>query len=305
MRRLNNALCATLKIVMAFVCLASFTTKNAHAANAMFQVSPMHQIISLTPGETYYGTFKVTNPEQSDADFYYQLSVLPFHVDDSYEVIFENNGDYNQIVDWLQLEWNEGTIPPNETHQIRFKINVPEDAPAGGQYAAIKVSSKLGTADDGGVSIQNRYEIAHIIYAEVAGETKRQGDITDVSVPSFLFSGNITGSARIKNTGNVHSNVASTLQVFPLFSKEEVFTNEEDPKIGTILPETERTTVLTWEETPSIGIFHVIYNVEYEGVESKVDKMVIVCPLWLLFLIILALFLLIFKIFWGKKKAKD
>lgn len=57
-----------------------------------------------------------------------------------------------------------------------------------------------------------------------------------MNVPSFLFSGKITGSAMISNEGNVHSQAVSTLQVFPLFSNEEVFTNEEDPKKSWVMP---------------------------------------------------------------------
>ena len=94
------------------------------------------------------------------------------------------------------------------------------------------------------------------------------------------------------------------MQIFPLFSSEEVFTNEEEPKETWIMPERTVFSSVKWDGTPSVGIFHVIYNVEYEGVESKVDKLVIVCPLWLLFLILLAIFLLIFRILSAKKKDK-
>ncbi|MBQ1528169.1 hypothetical protein IIZ77_00805 [Candidatus Saccharibacteria bacterium] len=94
------------------------------------------------------------------------------------------------------------------------------------------------------------------------------------------------------------------MQIYPLFSGEEVFANEEEPKETWVMPEKNLYSSVTWENTPSVGIFRVIYNVEYEGVESKVDKMVIICPLWLLFLIILAIFLIIFRI-WSGKKNKE
>ena len=230
--------------------------------------------------------------------------MAPFRIDDENSVRFENNGDYNQIVDWIKLETTEGVIAPNETHTIKFTIDVPEDTPAGGQYATIVTRTKKDPSVDNSMNIQNVFEISHLIYGDVAGETIRKGNISDVSVSSFLMSGKITGNAMIENIGNVHADASQVMQVFPLFSNEEAFTNEENPKNALIMPGQKRATSLSWDETPSIGIFHVIYKVNFEGVESKVDKMVIVCPLWLLFLIILAIFLLIFRLLSAKKKDK-
>ncbi len=277
------------------------------SAQVAFQISPMNQKITLVPGERYYGTFKVTNPATAQYSFAYKATAGPFTVDADYNPVYENNGDYNQIVDWTTIVNDSGVIAPNDTAIIEFYVDVPEDAPAGGQYVAITVASDPDydpTAETGGIALHAKYAIAHLVYGEVAGETVRGGEVNNISVPSFLFSGDITGTATIKNTGNVHSDAIYTLKVLPLFSDEEFYTNEEDPYTNTILPSATRSTTLTWDGTPFAGIFHVIYNVEYEGVESKVDKYVIVCPLWLLFLILLALFLIIFKIIWGKKKEK-
>lgn len=271
-------------------------------ANMAFSVAPMNQRISLEPGETYYGTFKITNPATSAYEFYYKASVSPFRVSEEYEPKFENNGDYNQIVDWIHVENDTGVIRPNETIVVRFTIEVPSNAPAGGQYAAIKITSAKEDETNEGINIDVDYEIAHIVYAEVAGETVRKGEVNSVSVPSFLFSGKIYGTSTIKNIGNVHSDASYTLQVFPVFSNEEIYTNEENPSTKIILPDTTRTVTTAWDQTPSIGIFHVIYNVEFEGVNQKVDKMVIVCPFWLLFIIAVIIFLIIFKILSGKKE---
>ena len=294
-----------LSLTLLGIAILGFTLLRAEIAKASsFSVSPMFQNVSLVPGETYYGTFKITNPNTNTTDFYYVLSVQPFFHNEANEAVFENNDDYNQIVNWINLEQDSGVIKANSTEEVKFSINVPEDVPAGGQYAAIMVSSAENNSTAGGVNLDTKYQISHLIYADVAGETVRKGEIDDVRVPGFLLSGNITGNAKITNKGNVHSRATQTLQVFPLFSNEEVFTNEENPDSVFIMPESTRLSFVEWKETPSIGIFHVIYNVEYEGVESKVDKIVIICPLWLLFLILLAIFLLIFRILSAKKKDK-
>ena len=302
MSKLSNKLKTIIATLVATL-LAFFTAAPAQAIG-QFAIYPMYQQITLTPGEAYTGNFEVINPGDNTIDFRYTVGIKPFSVEGLDDLSFTTNGDYNQIVDWIELSRTEGIIAPNDTQEVRFTINVPENAAAGGQYAAIIVTSEEYRLDNSAVDLREKYEASHLIYAEVAGETVRKGKIDNINVPSFLMSGNITGSATITNEGNVHSEAVHTLQVFPLFSKEEVYTNEENPKSSWIMPGNTAFTSISWEETPSIGIFHVIYNVEYEGVESKVDKLVIVCPLWLLFLILLALFLIIFKIFWGKKKDK-
>ena len=263
-------------------------------ADSEFSVSPMTQKIILTPGENYRGTFEIVNPISNNHTFYYKTSVEPFFVDENHDAIFENNGDYNQIVNWITLDSEIGEVEPNHTVPVNFTIDVPENAPAGGQYFTIKVTSnEEDTPTTEGISIKNVVSIAHLIFAEVAGATTRTGEITDAEVPSFLLSGNISASSTVKNTGNVHDTAKYTLQVFPLFSSEEVYTNEENPTEKNIMPERELYSKIEWTDTPAVGIFNVIYTVEFEGITTQVSKLVIKCPIWLLFIIIFAIIMLI------------
>ena len=296
-------------IALFAVCLTGLTVKPVFAEDeydisSSYSLSPMNQKISLIPGERYYGTFKITNPAENEYSFAYETEVSPFYVDEDYQIIYENNGDYNQIVDWITIENPSGVVVPNSTTIVRFYVDVPENAPAGGQYATIIVRPSDHDESARGVNIKQKYNIAHVIYAEVAGETVRRGEFNSISVPSFLFSGNISGAASIKNVGNVHSDAVYALQIFPLFSSEEVYTNEEDPLVSTIMPEATRTTILTWGETPMVGVYHVIFTAKFEDVVNSVDKYVIVCPLWLLLVILSIIVLIIIKII-SKKARKD
>ena len=296
-------------MLVAIVAITGAFSKTVFA-DSEFSVSPMTQRIVLTPGEKYRGTFDVVNPSSNTRNFYYRLDAEPFYVNDDHEAVLENNGDYNQIVDWIVFDKNDGVVKPNSSETIHFTIDVPYTAPAGGQYATIRVTNSENSEEvSGNLNLQNVLSIAHLIYAEVAGDTKIEGEITDADVPSFLLSGNIVGKSVVKNTGNVHGIAKYTMQVFPIFSSEEVYTNEEQPEEKTVMPERKLYHETVWNETPPVGIFNVIYTVEFEGVTTQVSKMVIICPIWLLFIII---FVIIALVIWivmkirskGNKKAR-
>lgn len=263
-------------------------------AKTSISLSPLNASLILNPGDKYEGSFSVINQAQNDEDLSYKAEVIPYYVNEDYSVTNEPNS-YTQITDWISITPKSGTITPNNSQTIHYSINVPHDAPAGGQFAAIRVSvdssnskktdedsSNVRTAAGIGVS----YGMAYLIYAEIAGTSVHQGEIMDASVPSFMLSGNIIGSSSIKNTGNVHSKAKYTLQVFPLFSDEEIYTNEEKPQTKTILPDRTLYNETIWADTPAFGIFNVVYTVEFEGVTEQVSKMVIKCPIWFLFIII-------------------
>ena len=300
--RLKATLITTLGIISAFLINIGLPVKTF--ADFALTVSPMTQRISLTPGETYYGTFLVSNPSTSTSTLNYTLEIEPFTIDAENHAEYKDNGNYTLMKDWIALKKTEGTLEPNEKNEVEFSITVPKTAPAGGQYASIIVRSATGTDPGSGVNIQASYGSAHLIYAEVAGETVRNGTINYSNLSSFLFSGQITGGAEVTNNGNVHANAIHTLQVFPLFSDEEYYTNAEEPQENLIMPGGTRYTSVKWDNTPAIGIFRVVYTVEFEGVKDSLSKLVIICPVWLLFIIAVVIFLLVFKFIFRKKKAE-
>lgn len=260
-------------------------------------MSPMYQSMVIDPGETQEASFRISNPSSATADMYYEISVEPFYVDEKGEITYQNKSEMNEIVDWIRIETpSEGKIEPNGVTEVIFAVDVPRSAPAGGQYFSVMVTETdiPATADGDGESsekgqsttIKEIYKMAHLVYVEVTGNVIKQGEINNVNVPSFFLSGGITGSASVKNTGNVHSYATYTMQVFPLFSDEEIYTNEESPEEVLILPDRTSYHMTTWEQTPEVGIFNVIYTVKFGDSMSQVKKMVIKCPLWLLFLIV-------------------
>jgi len=296
-KKFSTILASFLAVAICSFCVAG----NVFAGS--FSVSPMSENVALAPGDTYYGSFMVYNSPDSGGDFTFESKITPFsEKDETGNVQLEAYKNYSLMTDWITILNGEGTIAPGEKQIVNYTINVPNDAPAGGQYASIIVRSATSDSVDGTINIQQIFQIGYLIYADIAGETTHSGEIESLDVPSFLLSGNISGTATIRNDSNVHEAGEIVMQVFPLFSNEEVFTNEEDPTTTLVMPEATRMKTVAWDNTPDVGIYNVKFTAKFQGITQTVEKVVIKCPIWLLFIIIFAV---IFLIFWLVMKSKN
>lgn len=272
--------------------------------DTVMTISPPSQKLILTPGEDYEGSISVSNSSNAKYDLEYSVVVgsLNYGKDEEGKTDYEDLDvdeitGYNQIMNWIELKKKSGVIAKGDREVIPFVIHVPENAPAGGQYATIIVQDDSVRATGGeGVAIESAIRFASNIYATIAGETEDKGVIVENNIPSFLLSNSLPAVSLVKNDGNVHTDAKYTLQVWSIFSDEEVCTNEEKEegsrieggKTSLIMPGTERYHTQTCY-LPSIGVYRAKQTVTIFGEESVVEKMVIFCPLWLLFLILFAI----------------
>ena len=287
-----------------------FAFADEELSDSIMTISPPRQKIVLVPGEVFEGSIKVSNSIDSKSDLKYSVTVGSFNLvkdengkADYDDVDSDTITSYNQIMEWIKLGKESGTIKPNESDTVPFTITVPSDAPAGGQYATIIVQNDTNQDDKGsdGVNIQNIVRFASNIFAEVAGETRKEGQILENTIPAFVLSNPLSASSTVKNDGNVHTDAKYSLQVWPLFSDEEICTNKEKPSESMIMPETERLHV---EECnlPAVGIYRAKQTVEIFGEKSVMEKTVFMCPLWLLFLIV---FVIVALVIWIVTKTKN
>lgn len=264
------------------------------------QISPVRLDLDLEPGTTSTGTFEVQNTGLKAYDFV--LGVDPYSVtDENYSIDSETRTAYTDIVDWITFSQNEGHVEPNQNQEITVTVTVPDDVPAGGQYAMIYAEMvRDDELESTGVAVNHR--VALLVFSEVEGNTRREGQVLETKIPSILFNPPITATSLVENTGNVHATAYYTLQVFPLFGDEEVYTNEENPATLTILPETQRFNSISWDGAPQLGIFRVRETVTILDDTQTIEKIVFLCPIWFLFLILLIIF---FVIFWLVSRARS
>lgn len=267
--------------------------------NNTFTVLPMSQRFSLVPGKTIEGSIKIVNPADAAGDFHYKTSIMPYGVvGNEYTADLSTETGYTAITKWIKIDEPTGKVAPNETKEIKFTITVPEDAPAGGQYAAIAVSSDESTAASDGVTVQNIFELASVVYAEVAGETRREGEVIENNIPGFVMTPPVKVSALISNRGNIHEDATIVLKVSDFFTGRVILPTEENKGEYSeiVMPGTERYTEREIDNLPALGVFKVSQTIYYEGVASEEEREIIICPIWFMALVILTIVTLIITI---------
>lgn len=256
----------------------------------LFSVLPMSQRFSLEAGHTYSGSITISNSVNATEDFSYIVSVAPYSViNESYATDFVTASPYTQITNWITIENPTGTLSPNEHRAVNFTITVPENASAGGQYAALVVGENDNTiASNENVSVTNILELASVVYADVTGITTRNGVILDNTFPKFSFDNHITVSATIENKGNVHSDAIIAINVVNLVTGETIFPTIEgrDKFVEIIMPETTRLVTRSIDNLPPLGAVKISQTVYFNDIVSENQHTVIICPLWFIALVI-------------------
>ena len=258
----------------------------------MFTILPMSQRFSLKPGETYEGSITVVNPVDATEDFAYKASIVPYGVSgEDYQADLVTDSDHTMVAKWIKLEEPTGKVKPNESKKINFTITVPENAPAGGQYAAITVTSDNDAKDGDGDTVQNVFEIASIIYGTVAGETKHEGKVEENNVPGFVVNPPVKLTAKLTNSGNVHADATFVITVSDFFTGHVILpTEENDGEYNEIImPDTTRVVEREINNLPALGVVKVNQTIYYNGEMSTVEKNVIICPIWFMILVAVTL----------------
>lgn len=258
-----------------------------------FTIMPMSQQVNLTPGEATSGEITIVNPSDATEDFHYKVNVSPYGViGENYQADLVTETGRNEIVQWITIEEPTGVVKPNEAKKVKYTINTPANAAAGGQYAAITVSSDSNQEQTSGVAVSNIFEMASIIYGKVSGNIVRGGKILENNIPGFVAVTPIEVNSLLENTGNMHEVATVVLKVTDFFTGNVIYpTGDETGEFNEIvMPETTyKSSRNITNNLPALGIVKVSQTIYYNGDASTAEKDVIICPIWFILLVIAAI----------------
>lgn len=286
-----------------------FHTEDAVASQVYLNVTPVSFHYTLDPGDSQSGNFLVSN--KGDKTIYYEAKAVPYYAteeDGNMKVFYDQKSSHTEIADWVTFENQSGQIEPGSSAEIKFTIDVPSDAHGGGQYAALIVSnSSENPRETGGISISEVANIGPVVYAKINGDIVTKGEIISHDIQGFRFEPPISATSIVKNEGNVHAEAIYTMRVYPLFSDESIYSNEERPASITVLPGATRYYSVTWtadKGAPSIGVYKVKSEVQMFDQFSTLEKIVIICPMWVMITVGAFIVALIFWIIIRVKSRK-
>lgn len=302
MKKITKKLSIITALLLSFVfSLPVSAAKDDELPDTYISMSPVNETLTLNPGSTYSGELTVANIGAKSFD--YELSAKPFSVSDkNYSLNYGEETKYTEISKWISFDIPGGHLEPNSTKKIKYNINVPSKVTPGGQYVALTATTTTKEDTQSGASFTIGKSVAMILYVTIPGDLNHSGNIIENKIPQFFFAPPISVNSLISNNGNVHEDAEYILEVRSFFNNDIVYSNAEAPLTHTIFPESERYETVTWEQAPQLGIFKVKQTINYLGQTSVEEKIVFICPLWLIFLVLFIIFL---AIFWIRSRIKD
>jgi hypothetical protein len=245
MKKLPKQKLITISLALILFLTAFFLTKKIQAQTILpLTVAPARQELLVDPGETTAIVLKFLN--QGEVPVSGLLKVADFIVEDKEgsPTFLEDETYFSSrfaAASWVELPYDRITIAAKDKVTIQAKINVPQDAQAGGRYFAIffepggRVTESLGEETEAETPVTIR--LAGLVYLRVAGPIEENAYLTQLTTPRFLEYGPIPVTTEIENQGNYHIRPQGTVTLTSIFGKK---VDEEILREQNIFPETSR-----------------------------------------------------------------
>lgn len=283
-------------------------SSSASESSSWIQVSPVSARVILKPGSELDYSIIVSNVG-TDA-FNFTVYAAPYTiVDEDYNVSFASETSRSQIVRWIKfinddgslVDTYKGSVAPGAKKSVNYRVTVPSDVPAGGQYATIFAQTEPSAAETNTSGLKTVSRIGMVVYGRTEGETEESAEITEYHLPSFLTGGPVKASSIVKNSGNTDIEARYSYTINSIVGGEIY----KDEVAYNILPDTSRRQEFSWENTQPMGVFKATYRVEVLGEVHEETHLLIILPVYMIVIAIILLTILTIWIIMLVRKRKE
>ena len=255
--------------------LAQAQSSDGAASN--LQVSPLRTSVTIDPGETKVVPVTIRNLSSNTVTLRAITNDFIAGDDESGQpsIILDENeyAPTHSLKRYLQ-QIDNVTLAANEEKAIPVTVVVPESAPSGGYYGAVR----FVPADAGSAQVAIAPSVASLVLVRVAGDYRESLELKEFSIrqdgstKAFLTSGEkITTVVRLENKGNVH--VEPFGSVFVSKGNKTIYSaaiNDTEPR-GAILPDSTRKWEVPLENMTDFGKYTVSVTLGYGDANQTIE----------------------------------
>ena len=286
---------------------------------ASISLTPVSKVFQIASNSVYDSAFTVKNEGTSEMKI--EVYAAPYSYvysdeENSYKLGFNNENNYTQISRWIRIKDTEGNyvekptfkIKAGDSLEVQYRVNTPSSIPAGGQYAVIFAHTLTSVVSANGIKTEASPGI--VIYGRsTEGETLVSSEISGLEISQTFNDGEevknyFSGTAKVKNTGNVDFTATGVLKVDGILGGAHYETPSNAGRVS-VIPETELVVADHWEETPSFGLFKVTWTVTAGENTETIERTIFLMPVYMILILILVLTFLTIWIILMVRKRKE
>ncbi len=229
-----------------------------HAQNATsLSVTPPLFQLSAEPGQIWQSSIKVINTN----DFPLTVYAQPVNFEAQGEngrgrflPILEQETDGQTLAEWISVSEAPIIIDPESSKEVPFVVNLPDEVPPGGHFAAIFIGTRPPEETES-MAVRTSQVVSSLFFLTVSGDVIERGSIREFSVENS-FTEVPTGRfvLRFQNEGNVHVRPRGNITIYNMWGKERgVIPINQQGNFGNVLPSSVRKFEFSWAGEPTLA----------------------------------------------------
>lgn len=262
-----------------FCCVVCMWYTPVHAqATQMISVTPPLFQLNLQKSNAWQSSIKVVNGNKYQLTVYATVVGFAVHGEKgqgSFIPVNRNDDDQSTFPEWITLDEGPYTIEPEKNFDINFVVTVPENAPPGGHYAAILVSTEPANSADGALAVHTSQTVTSLLFMRVGGDVAEDATIREfTTTKSLLSTPDASFMLRFENKGNVHLLPRGDITITNMWGTERgKIPVNNNTQFGNVMPKSIRAYEFTWKsdfKITDIGRYKAIATLGYgeNGVQS-------------------------------------
>jgi len=221
------------------------------------------------PGETLKGSTSVTNLSTETLKIKTEFTDFIVESEAGVPTPVEAGSSIWAMSLWISVpaEYQEFTIEPNETKEVPFTIDAPQDATPGGHYAMVLFTPTIVKEEVVGPLIEHK--VGNLVKLTISGDIKENAEITELSAPYFSEYGPIPLTLRVLNSGNTHVKTSGMITIRNMFDKEVA---KWEVKPANVFPTAVRAWDTEWAGKWRFGLYKAEANLVYGSSDTPITS---------------------------------